>query len=160
MSQNGFTQAQVARQREELARALKKKEQAAAEREARFKERQERRKEASRLRVERAKAQIPEARSAARGITKDVLFSKQKAGEKGTIAVANNKQKAGSLFGSFTSISEIERWNQNRDGSLTGYVYKSKSFEDGTRITTSPVPKGAKRGSVVTTSGGTKYFLR
>mmetsp|Transcript_48668 Transcript_48668/g.117696 ORF Transcript_48668/g.117696 Transcript_48668/m.117696 type:complete len:906 (-) Transcript_48668:87-2804(-) len=157
---NGFTQTQVARQREEVARALKKKEQAAAERAARFKERQERRKEASRLRVERAKAKIQEASSAAGGITKDVLFSKQKTGGKGTIAVANNKQKAGSLFGSFASISEIERWKQNRDGSLTGYVYKSKAFEDGTRITTSPVPKGAKRGSVVTTSGGTKYFLR
>ena len=160
MSQNGFTQAQLARQREEVARALEKKEQAAADREARFKERQKRRKEASRLRVERAKEKIQEASSVAGGITKDVLFSKQRAGGKGTIAVSTNKQNAGSLFGSFTSISEIERWKQNRDGSLTGYVYKSKAFDDGTRITTSPVPKGAKRGSVVTTSGGTKYFLR
>lgn len=137
---------------------MKKKAEVAAEREARRKEREERRKEATRKRVERAKALREEL--TAGGITKDILFNSEKRNGKGTVAVTRNTQKARSLFGSFQTIPEMEQWKQNRDGSLTGYIYKSKSFEDGTRITTSAVPKGAKRGTTVTTVGGTKYFLR
>jgi chromosome segregation ATPase len=136
--QNDDISPQIARQRKEIAKALKRKEEVAKEREARRKEFQARREEATRRRQE---------------------LAKRKQSGKETIAVATSTGP-GSFFGSMQSIAEVKRWNQNSDGSITGYIYKSKSFEDGTRITTSAVPKGAKRGTVVKTSGGTRYFLR
>jgi hypothetical protein len=62
-----------------------------------------------------------------------------------------------SFFGA--QVPEVRNWRQNFDGSITGFIYGSRSFEDGTRVTTSPVPRGARKGAIVTTTGGTKYFL-
>ena len=59
-----------------------------------------------------------------------------------------------------TGIPVLSRWKQNKDGSLTGYVSNSSSFRSGTRITTSPVPKGAKGGMVVRTGSGSRYKLK
>jgi len=59
-----------------------------------------------------------------------------------------------------TNIPILSRWKQNPDGSITGLVSNSKNFERGTKITTSPVPKGAKPGSVVTTGSGSQYLLK
>ena len=56
-------------------------------------------------------------------------------------------------------IPEVKRWKQNRDGSIIGLIYNSRNFKDGTRVTTSPVPRGAKRGSVVKTGSGNQYRL-
>jgi hypothetical protein len=56
-------------------------------------------------------------------------------------------------------IPIIGKFKQNADGSITGIVRNSKSFRTGTEITTSPVPRGAKAGSIVTTSSGSKYRL-
>jgi hypothetical protein len=56
-------------------------------------------------------------------------------------------------------IPIISKFRQNADGSITGIVRNSKSFRNGTEITTSAVARGAKAGSVVTTSSGSKYRL-
>lgn len=67
-----------------------------------------------------------------------------------------------SFFGAIGKKAEpptLKRWRQNRDGTITGFIYDSKSFEDGTRITTSPIPRGAKKGTLVKTGGGSEYNL-
>jgi hypothetical protein len=56
-------------------------------------------------------------------------------------------------------IPIVSKFTQNSDGSITGIVRNSKSFKNGTEITTSPVKRGAKAGDVVTTSSGSKYRL-
>jgi hypothetical protein len=57
------------------------------------------------------------------------------------------------------NIPIVSKFKQNADGSITGVVRNSKSFRNGTEITTSPVRRGAKSGDVVTTSSGSKYRL-
>jgi hypothetical protein len=67
------------------------------------------------------------------------------------------------FFGAIGKQAEpptLKRWRQNRDGTITGLIYGSKGFKDGTRITTSPVPRGAKKGTVVKTGGGSRYSLQ
>lgn len=67
-----------------------------------------------------------------------------------------------SFFGAIGKKAEpptLKKWRQNRDGTISGLIYGAKSFEDGTRITTSPVPRGAKKGEVVKTGGGSEYNL-
>lgn len=56
-------------------------------------------------------------------------------------------------------IPTLTDWKQNPDGCITGTVKKSKSFKDGTSISTSPVLKGAKAGSIVRTGAGSLYRL-
>ena len=53
----------------------------------------------------------------------------------------------------------LSMWTQNLDGSITGFISNSKDFRTGTKITTSPVKKGAKAGTVVTTGSGSQYRL-
>jgi hypothetical protein len=53
----------------------------------------------------------------------------------------------------------LSMWTQNLDGSITGFISNSKDFRTGTKITTSPVKKGAKAGAVVTTGSGSQYRL-
>ena len=45
-------------------------------------------------------------------------------------------------------IPTISNFKQNFDGSITGRVSNSKNFRNGTRITTTPVRKGAKAGKL------------
>jgi hypothetical protein len=56
-------------------------------------------------------------------------------------------------------IPALADWKQNPDGCITGSVKNNKNFKDGTLITTSPVLKGAKAGSVVRTGAGSLYRL-
>ena len=66
------------------------------------------------------------------------------------------------VFPSFRAndgIATLSDWKQNSDGSITGYVKNKQDFKDGTKITTSPVQKGAKKGSVITTGSGSLYRL-
>jgi hypothetical protein len=57
------------------------------------------------------------------------------------------------------AIPQLSKWAQNNDGSITGLVSNSDNFRSGTKITTSPVSKGAKAGSVVKTGSGSQYRL-
>mmetsp|Transcript_12437 Transcript_12437/g.13952 ORF Transcript_12437/g.13952 Transcript_12437/m.13952 type:complete len:317 (+) Transcript_12437:8-958(+) len=66
--------------------------------------------------------------------------------------VATKKKKV-------SGLPELSKWKQNKDGSITGLISNSPSFTTGTRITTSPVPKGAKAGSIVKTGSGSRYQL-
>ena len=56
-------------------------------------------------------------------------------------------------------IPEIREWKRNADGSVTGFVFNSRNFKDGTRVTTSPVPIATRTGSLVNTDSGTQYRL-
>jgi hypothetical protein len=53
-------------------------------------------------------------------------------------------------------IPVIADWEQNSDGSITGKITGKSGFGFGEAVTTSPVPKGAVGGKVVTTSSGSK----
>merc|ERR1711906_12644 len=100
------------------------------------------------------------------------LTPAKKAGKAATKQASKAARKASptwSLFGSGSSPKKaakaaspypiISKFTQERDGSITGIVSNSKNFKTGSRITTSPVKKGAKAGQVVTTSSGSKYQL-
>lgn len=57
-------------------------------------------------------------------------------------------------------VPTINKWKQNRDGSVTGLITGSPNFSENERITTSPIVSGAiSPGSVVRTGSGSKYFL-
>ena len=58
-----------------------------------------------------------------------------------------------------TTIPSLSNWEQNKDGSITGYVANRIGFKDGTLITTSPVKTRARAGRIVTTTGGSRYKL-
>ena len=54
----------------------------------------------------------------------------------------------------------LSRWRQNRDSSITGLISGSPGFDDGERITTSPIAKGTvAEGQVVQTGSGSRYYL-
>jgi hypothetical protein len=68
----------------------------------------------------------------------------------------------GSLFGRLfaeENLPSLVEWTQNEDGTITGFVNNKEGFEDGTQITTSPVERGARKGMVIQTEGGSKYKL-
>jgi hypothetical protein len=58
-------------------------------------------------------------------------------------------------------VPTISRWKQNRDKTITGVITGSPAFEEGERITTSPITGGmVTTGEViVTTTSGSRYFL-
>ncbi len=58
-----------------------------------------------------------------------------------------------------TVIPIISSWGQTPEGSIHGFISKSPNFEDGAYIITTPVEKGAKGGSIVTTASGSQYRL-
>jgi len=51
-------------------------------------------------------------------------------------------------------------WRENSDGTVSGFITGSPLFNEGEKITTSPIAKGnVATGSVVQTGSGSKYFL-
>jgi hypothetical protein len=57
-------------------------------------------------------------------------------------------------------VPTITRWRQNSDKTITGLVKGSRNFDDGSRITTSPITNGIiASGEVVRTGSGSRYFL-
>jgi len=57
-------------------------------------------------------------------------------------------------------VPTLRRWKKNSDGSVTGQIFGSKQFDDGERITSSPLKTGTvASGEVVGTSSGSRYFL-
>ena len=59
-------------------------------------------------------------------------------------------------------VPVINKFKANRDGSISGLIYGSKSFNEGERVTTSKLAPNQKveGGNVVTTVSGSKYFLK
>ena len=80
----------------------------------------------------------------------------------GTYAIGSTKPRSTipSPSSQNALMPELQRWRQNPDGSITGFIYKSPSFGPGTKVTTSPVLMGAQPGSVVKTSSGSEYLLK
>jgi len=56
-------------------------------------------------------------------------------------------------------IPVFSNWRKNRDGSITGLITGSKSFNEGEKVTTSPIKGDIKSKTVVETISGSKYFL-
>ena len=57
-------------------------------------------------------------------------------------------------------VPTVTRWRQNPDQTITGLVKGSRNFDDGSRITTSPITSGTiASGEVVKTGSGSRYFL-
>jgi hypothetical protein len=57
-------------------------------------------------------------------------------------------------------VPTIKRWKKNRDGSVSGYIYGSSSFQDGEKVTTSVIAAGNLiPGEIVRTGSGSRYFL-
>jgi hypothetical protein len=135
------------------------------EREAKRKELQEKRRQATERRVARVqgKSSAPQQpkRPLITALGQPIMSRSNEAQSRKTMPAIRPPLRTPQLsFFGTSQVPEIRRWRQNFDGSITGLIYKSKSFEDGTRVTTSPVARGAKKGTTVTTSGGTKYFLQ
>ncbi|CAJ1942718.1 unnamed protein product [Cylindrotheca closterium] len=57
------------------------------------------------------------------------------------------------------TLASVTMWSENKDGSITGIVEKSRSFDKGVRITTSPIIGKAYEGAVVVTASGNRYQL-
>jgi hypothetical protein len=57
------------------------------------------------------------------------------------------------------TVPELRQWQQNEDGSITGYIFNSSFYKDGSQLTTSPVPYNVTGNSVVETLSGSKYSL-
>jgi hypothetical protein len=53
-------------------------------------------------------------------------------------------------------IATISNWQQNRDGSITGFISGSPSFADGEKITIPPITTDAAGDTVFTTVTGSK----
>ena len=60
-------------------------------------------------------------------------------------------------------VPEITKWRQNdNDGSISGQIYGSPAYPDGSYITTSPITGDAsviRTGQVVRTASGSQYYL-
>ena len=57
-------------------------------------------------------------------------------------------------------VPTVSRWRQNADKTITGLVSGSRNFDEGSRITTSPITSGiVASGEVVRTGSGSRYFL-
>jgi hypothetical protein len=57
-------------------------------------------------------------------------------------------------------VPTLSRWKKNGDGSITGVISGSPAFDDGERVTTSPIKKGSvAKNEVVITGSGSRYFL-
>lgn len=53
-------------------------------------------------------------------------------------------------------VPSISRWKQNRDGSISGFISGSPSFQDGEPVTTSPIKGNPVGGTVATTLSGSR----
>ena len=156
---NDILSAQLAKQRMAVENAAKKKAALIEERKVKREKLQEKRRLATERRVARAQGKSAPSQQKRPFITAlgQPIMSQSDTKSK-TVKVPSIRPRLQTLFGA--QVPEVRRWRQNFDGSITGLIYNSKSFEDGTKVTTSPVPRGAKKGTTVTTSGGTKYSLQ
>lgn len=71
---------------------------------------------------------------------------------------AKGKTKTGGPSG----VPVINKFKQNRDGSVTGFITGSANFKEGEKVTTSKLAPNQKveSGNVVVTVSGSKYFIQ
>ena len=82
-------------------------------------------------------------------------------GSEGSIfgfGAAKGKTKTGGPSG----VPVINKFKQNRDGSVTGFITGSANFKEGEKVTTSKLAPNQKveSGNVVVTVSGSKYFIQ
>jgi hypothetical protein len=156
-AQKNRIEAQLEKQRLAVENAQKKAE-LAKQRQMKQKELQQKRLEATKKKEARTEGrQKPIITALGQPILSSTAKKTQEIKKNPTIKPPTIRPQI-SFFGA-PKVPEVRRWRQNFDGSITGFIYDSKNFEDGTKVTTSPVPRGARKGTTVTTKGGTKYFL-
>jgi flagellar biosynthesis GTPase FlhF len=57
-------------------------------------------------------------------------------------------------------VPKLIKWRKNRDDSITGFISGSPNFDEGEKITTSPITSGSiEEGQVVRTGSGSSYYL-
>lgn len=81
--------------------------------------------------------------------------------EKGSAEPISNSSNASSPKKGPKGVPEIRSFKKNIDGSITGFIWGSKRFEDGDKITTSKLAPGQniESGSTVQTVTGSLYFI-
>lgn len=57
-------------------------------------------------------------------------------------------------------LPELRRWWQGADGTVTGFIYNSKSFNDGTKLSSSKLQRASCKPGNILRSGGEDYILR
>ena len=62
--------------------------------------------------------------------------------------------------GDVTGLPELRRWWQGADGTVTGFIYNSKNFNDGTKLTSSKLQRAACKPGNILRSGGQDYLLK
>lgn len=90
------------------------------------------------------------------------LGAADKKGSSGGEAAVELLQKTIEFLGELPKKREVallSNWQENGDGTITGIVQKKKGFNDGAKITTSPVAGTIRAGRVVKTRGGSFYRL-
>jgi len=156
------------------AKAEEKRAAALAAVEARKKEAAEKRAAALAL-AEARKKEAAEKRAAAAKESKDVVedskpgatislgflfgFGQQETAETQKESPLPTRQVVKRVSSAPRGVPTIYNWRQNRNGSITGLISGSKSFQDGESVTTSPITSDATGGTVVATSSGSKYYL-
>ena len=164
--------AELARQRKEEA---EEKRQAAAEA-AQFKKEQQEAKraeaaEAAQLKKEEQEAKRAEAaqakaaqaeqtvKQAKPGATISLFGFGQKKSEDDEPAAGGGttKQKSGKVLSAAPrGVPTISNWKENRDGSVSGFIFGSPNFEEGESVTTSALIIDAADGIVVQTGSGSR----
>ena len=140
----------AAAKREEQKRLAEEKRAAAAEAAAKKKQEAE---------TKRAAAQAQKSvQKAAPGATVS-LFGFGGGGGKPAPAPAQVQAAKAAAASAPRGVPTISSWKQNRDGSISGFISGSPSFDDGESVTTSPIKGEAAAGTVVQTGSGSKYFL-
>ena len=146
-----------------LAEVQRKKEEAEAKRAAaaeaakqRSLEAQRKRDEAAAKRASKAKAEqvLQSARPASTislfgfGVKDDSVETKPSTAKPVKVTKVSKAPRG---------VPVISKWRENRDGSVSGFISGSPSFEDGDAVTTSPIVGGGLvSGSVVRTGSGSR----
>ena len=146
-----------------LAEVQRKKEEADAKRAAaaeavkqRSLEAQRKREEAAAKRASKAKAEqvLQSARPASTislfgfGVKDDSVETKPSTAKPVKVTKVSKAPRG---------VPVISKWRENRDGSVSGFISGSPSFEDGDAVTTSPIVGGGLvSGSVVRTGSGSR----
>ena len=161
-------QQQAAEKREQQERQKRNKLEAAARKQQQDQERELARQEADERKQQQKQEQIARAAAA-----KQKQLEKKKAEEerKRQLKIAReasaNKQQRGKqqkqekvLDSPPRGVPSIFKFKKQPDNSISGLIFGSPAYDDGERITTSPIVRGdIADGSLVVSGSGSKYFL-
>ena len=137
--------------------AEEKRQQAAAQAEAKRKEDEQ--KKARETRAKQAQASVETAKPRATFSLASLFGGSEESEDVGAStggAPARPTVQPKKMASPPRGTPVISDWRQNRDGSITGRVSGGRGFQEGERITTSPIGGKAIGGALVETASGTK----